>query len=165
MPTFCVYNLSTFRRSAICTSAKGRSNVMSVSKLQGMHVSRNILGVRFHLEISRHRGMKSGVVYVGSQRAVLNFTPGPQARTSPLGVYLAPRGLICPLEECSPLRSPLGVNTLYCLDEWRGEHRILPPGDNITPRGQSSTLGSKFVPRCEVKSAALHDFVFNSCIG
>jgi hypothetical protein len=28
------------------------------------------------------------------------------------------------------------VNTLYCLEEWRGEQRISPPGDNFTPRGQ-----------------------------
>jgi hypothetical protein len=45
------------------------------------------------------------------------------------------------------------VNTLYCLEEWRGEQRISPPGDNFTPRGQNSPLGttsplgSKFAPR------------------
>jgi hypothetical protein len=31
------------------------------------------------------------------QRAILNFSPGPQGETSPLGVNLAPRGEICPL--------------------------------------------------------------------
>jgi hypothetical protein len=30
-------------------------------------------------------------------RAILNFTPGPQGITSPLGVNLAPRGELCPL--------------------------------------------------------------------
>jgi hypothetical protein len=55
--------------------------------------------------------------------------------TSPL----APRGESCLL--CSPLRSSPGVNTLYCLEEWRGEQGITspvgyknsPPGDNFAP--------------------------------
>jgi hypothetical protein len=47
------------------------------------------------------------------------------------------------------------VNTLYCLEEWRGEQRISPPGDNFTPRGQNSPLGSKFAPRGEVKNGPL----------
>jgi hypothetical protein len=50
------------------------------------------------------------------------------------------------------------VNTLYCLEEWRGKQRISPPGDNFTPRGQThpwgttSPLGVKFTPGGEVKS-------------
>jgi hypothetical protein len=28
------------------------------------------------------------------------------------------------------------VNTRYCSEEWRGEQRISPPGDDFTPRGQ-----------------------------
>jgi hypothetical protein len=44
------------------------------------------------------------------------------------------------------------VNTLYCLQEWRGEQRILPPGDKINPWGTTSPLGSKFAPRSEVKN-------------
>jgi hypothetical protein len=32
---------------------------------------------------------------------------------------------------------PPGVNTLYCLEEWRGVQRISPPGDEFTPGGQS----------------------------
>jgi hypothetical protein len=44
------------------------------------------------------------------------------------------------------------MNTLYCLEEWRGEQRISPPGDNFTPRGQNSPLGVKFAPRGEVKN-------------
>jgi hypothetical protein len=28
---------------------------------------------------------------------------------------------------CSPLRSPPGLNTLWCLEEWRGEQRIFTP--------------------------------------
>jgi hypothetical protein len=45
----------------------------------------------------------------------------------------------------SPRDSP-GVNTLYCLEESRGEQRISPPGDNFAPRGQNSPLGDKFAP-------------------
>jgi hypothetical protein len=64
------------------------------------------------------------------QRAILNFTPGPQGCISPLG-------------------APPGVNTIYCLKEWRGEQRISPPGDKFTPGwqihpwGQSLPLGVK----------------------
>jgi hypothetical protein len=71
----------------------------------------------------------------GTLRAILNFTPGPQ-------------GWI----------SPLGVNTLYCLEEWRGEQRISPPGDNFTPRGQihpwgtTLPLGVKVCPKGEVNN-------------
>jgi hypothetical protein len=79
------------------------------------------------------------------QRVILNFTPGPQ------GTNFTPRGELCPLGKCSPLRSPPGVNTHYCLEEWRGEQRISPPGDNFTPgprgqlrpRGQSLPLGAR----------------------
>jgi hypothetical protein len=84
-------------------------------------------------------------------RAILNFTPGPQGITSPLAVNLAPRGEIWPLGECSPLCSPPGVNTLYCLEEWRGKHRISPPWDNFTPRGQNSPLGDKFAPGVKLR--------------
>jgi hypothetical protein len=37
-----------------------------------------------------------------------------------------------------------GVNTLFCLEEWRGKQRILPQGDNFTLRGQNSPLGDNF---------------------
>jgi hypothetical protein len=49
--------------------------------------------------------------------------------TSPLapGDNFAPRGELCPQGWSSPLRSPAGVNTLYCLEEWRGEQRISSP--------------------------------------
>jgi hypothetical protein len=49
------------------------------------------------------------------------------------------------------------VNTLYCLEEWRGEQRISPPGDNFTPRGQNhpwgttSPLGVKVFPRVKLR--------------
>jgi hypothetical protein len=59
---------------------------------------------------------------------------------------VAPRGEICPQGECSPLCSPPGVNALYCLEEWRGEHRLSPPGDNFTSWGQNSPLGDNFAP-------------------
>jgi hypothetical protein len=38
------------------------------------------------------------------------------------------------------------VNTIYCLEEWRGKQRIAPPGVNFTPRGQNSPLGDNFTP-------------------
>jgi hypothetical protein len=71
---------------------------------------------------------------------------------APRGWTLAPRG------KCSPLRSPPGVNTLYSLEEWRGEQRISPQGitsplgDKFTPGGQLRPWGSKFAPRGEVKN-------------
>jgi hypothetical protein len=43
------------------------------------------------------------------------------------------------------------VNTLYVLEEWRGEQRISPPGDNFTPRGQNSPLGDNFAPGGQVR--------------
>jgi hypothetical protein len=42
------------------------------------------------------------------------------------------------------------VNTLYCLEEWRGEKIISPPGDKFTPRGQNSPLGDNFAPGVKV---------------
>jgi hypothetical protein len=86
------------------------------------------------------------------QRAILNFTPGPQGCISPLGVNLAPRGEICPLGvKFTPSFTP------------RGEHYLLfkrmeGRTENFTPRGQihpwvtNSPLGSKFAPRGEVKN-------------
>jgi hypothetical protein len=63
-------------------------------------------------------------------------------------------------EECSPLRSPPGVNTPNYLEEWRGEQRIYPPrgylhphpGDKIHPWKTTLPLGSKFAPRGENKN-------------
>jgi hypothetical protein len=51
------------------------------------------------------------------QRSILNFTPGPQ------GWNLSLRRNVYPC---------VGVYTLYCLEEWRGEQRISPQGDNFT---------------------------------
>jgi hypothetical protein len=92
-------------------------------------------------------------------RPVFNNMVCPQGWSLPLGVNLAHRGELCPLGECSPLCSPPGVNTLYCLEEWRAEQRISPPGDNLTPRGQDSFLGDNFAhggqslpPRGDVKN-------------
>jgi hypothetical protein len=83
-------------------------------------------------------------------RAILNFTPGPQERTPPLGVNFAPRGEILPQGGMfSPLFTP-GVNTLYVLEEWRGKQWISPPGGNFTPRGQNSPLGDNFAPGGQV---------------
>jgi hypothetical protein len=63
------------------------------------------------------------------QRAILNFTTGPQEITSTLGVNLAPRGEICPLGGMfTPSFTP------------RGEHSVLfrrmeGQTENFTPRG------------------------------
>jgi hypothetical protein len=65
---------------------------------------------------------------------------------------LGPQGEICPLEvKFTPLFTP-GVNTLYCLEEWRGKQRISPQeitsplGDKIHLRGTTSSLGVKVCP-------------------
>jgi hypothetical protein len=96
----------------------------------------------------------------------------PRGELGPQGWNLSPRGEVYPfvhppgvntlycLEEWRDEQriSPPGVNTLYCLEEWRGKQRISPPGDNFTPRGQihpwgtTSPLGVKVFPRSEVKN-------------
>jgi hypothetical protein len=81
-----------------------------------------------------------------------------EARGPFLTSPLAPRGEICPLGGMFTLLFTPGVNTLYCLEEWRGKQTISLPGDNITPREQNSPLGTtsplgpKFAPRGEVKN-------------
>jgi hypothetical protein len=65
------------------------------------------------------------------QRAILNFTPGPEGITSPLGVNLAPRGKICPLG---------GMFTPSFIPGPRDEHSLLfgrmeGQTENFTPRG------------------------------
>jgi hypothetical protein len=54
------------------------------------------------------------------------------------------------------------VNTLYCLDEWRGELRISPLGNKFTSRGQIPPLGSNFAPRGEVKNGPLVIFLIRA---
>jgi hypothetical protein len=83
-------------------------------------------------------------------RGILNFTPGPQGRTSPLGVSLVPTGETCPQGGMFTPLFTQGVNTLDCLEEWRNEHRNSPLGDNFTPRGQISPLGNNFTPGVKV---------------
>jgi hypothetical protein len=98
--------------------------------------------------LSRRRAIR---VRSHLQRAILNFTPGPQGWTSPLGVKLTPRGVMCPLGGIfTPLFTPTKGGTLYRLEEWMGEQRISPPGDNFTPRGQNSPLGDNVAPDVKV---------------
>jgi hypothetical protein len=78
------------------------------------------------------------------ERAILNFTPCPRGWTWHPGVKFVPQG------ECSPHCSPPGVNTLYCLEEWRGEQRISPLRDNFTPSGKNSHLGDNFSPGVKI---------------
>jgi hypothetical protein len=61
---------------------------------------------------------------VGKTEGLRNVIPGPQGWISPLGMNLSPRGEICPLGLKFPTSFPPGVNTIYCLEEWRGEQRI-----------------------------------------
>jgi hypothetical protein len=84
------------------------------------------------------------------QRAILNFTPGPQGWTSPPGVNLATRGELCPLGEMfTPSFTPRDEHSpLFRRTE--GQNRISPPGDNFTPGDKihpwrwSLPLGAKF---------------------
>jgi hypothetical protein len=75
---------------------------------------------------------------------ILNFTPGPQGWTSPLGVKFLP------WEKCAPLCSPPGVITLYCLGRrMEGQTENFTPGITSPPRDKiypwvPSLLGSKF---------------------
>jgi hypothetical protein len=65
--------------------------------------------------------------FVCRQRAILNFTPGPQGWISPLGVNLAPRGEICPLGvKFTPSFTP-EHSLLFRIMEGQTE--------NFTPRG------------------------------
>jgi hypothetical protein len=66
---------------------------------------------------------------LGLLRAILNYTPGPQGITSPLGVNLSPRGELC----------PIGVKFTPSFTPW-GEHSLLfrrmeGRAENFTPRG------------------------------
>jgi hypothetical protein len=63
----------------------------------------------------------------------------PRGVNGPHGWTLSPRGNV------HPFVHPRGW-TLYSLEVWRGEQIISPPGDNFTPRGQSSHLGYNFDP-------------------
>jgi hypothetical protein len=82
--------------------------------------------------------------------------------TSPL----APRGEICPLGvKFTPSSTPRGKH--YCLEEWRGEQRISPPGatsplprGQIHPWGTTSPLGDNFTPRGQI-----HPWGTNSPLG
>jgi hypothetical protein len=110
------------------------------------------LKLRAHVPRVRHREARHRrpgcQIFLGT--TYQNFCP--LGWTFPQGVNFVTYG------ECSPLRSPPGVNTLYCLEEQRGEQRISPPGDNFTarvkihPLGTTSPLGSKFAHRGEVKN-------------
>jgi hypothetical protein len=80
--------------------------------------------------------------------------------TSPL----ATRGEICPLGGMFNPSFTLGVNTLYCLEEWRDEQRISPPGDKIHPRGPTSPLGAKlWMGLCVLVSSSCVQLVVHIC--
>jgi hypothetical protein len=50
------------------------------------------------------------------------------------------------------------VNTLYCLEKWRGEN--FTPRGHFHPRGTKSPLGVKFAPKGEVKNGPQDFTVF-----
>jgi hypothetical protein len=77
-------------------------------------------------------------------RAILNFTPGPQ------GWNLSPRGNEYPF-----VHTPPGVNTLYCLEEWRVEQRISPQGIASPPRDKIHPWGTASPLRVKVCSQGL----------
>jgi hypothetical protein len=73
----------------------------------------------------------------------VNLTPRGEQNLTP-GVHFDPD-----IRECSSLRSPPVVNTLFSS----------PQGDNFTPRRLLQSRGPNFVPRGEVKNWYLcHDF-------
>jgi hypothetical protein len=76
----------------------------------------------------RKRGR--GTEEQGDQRAILNFIPGPRGEICLLGRMFTP--------SFTPRRT---LSSLDCLEEWWGEQRFSPPGDNFTRRGQNSPLG------------------------
>jgi hypothetical protein len=86
--------------------------------------------------------------WVPIQRPVFNNMFAPQGWSLALGVNLAHRGELCLIGGMFTLLFTPGENTLYCLEEWTGEQRISPLGDNFTPmyRGQSSLLEVKVCP-------------------
>jgi hypothetical protein len=62
------------------------------------------------------------------------------------GWSLHPGVNFVPWEECSPLRSPPGVNTLYSLEETRSKLRILSPRVQLNPEGSKFNPGSHIPP-------------------
>jgi hypothetical protein len=70
-------------------------------------------------------------------RAILNFIPGSQGRTLPLGWNLSSRGNV------HPFVHPQGWTLSTAFEEWMGEQRIPPPGDKIHPWGQLLSQGVK----------------------
>jgi hypothetical protein len=68
------------------------------------------------------------------------------------------------------------VNTLYCFEEWRGEHfhpegvtspHFTPQGQNSPHRVQNSPLGTKFTPGDKIHSTGdkIHPWGQNSPLG
>jgi hypothetical protein len=75
---------------------------------------------------------------------------GPRGKHGTQGWHLSPRGNV------HPFIHPLGWTLfIYCLEEWRGEQRNSPLGDNFIPRNKVHSWGSKFAPRVEVKNGPL----------
>jgi hypothetical protein len=96
---------------------------------------------------------------------ILNFTPGPQGRTSPLGVHLAPTGEICFLGEIfTPSLTPRGEQSLL-FRRMEGQTEFHPqgtkftPGGQIRPWGQSLPLGAKLRADLRVIAFLLKNFI------
>jgi hypothetical protein len=62
---------------------------------------------------------------------------------------MPPGVIFVPLGEYSPLCSPpmyIGLNTLHCLEEWRGEQSIFTPTGQLHTNGTTSPLGDNLAP-------------------
>jgi hypothetical protein len=99
--------------------------------------------LKIHRSTWHRRNAQPDFDLPGVLRAILNFTPGPQ------GWNLSPSGNVPPF-----VHTP-GVNTLYCLEEWRGTQRSSPLGDKSPLWYKIHPWGSKFAPRGEVKNGPL----------
>jgi hypothetical protein len=78
-----------------------------------------------------------------------------------LTTWFAPRGEVCHYG----WTWPPGLNTLYCLEEWRGKQRISPPGDKIHSWRTTSPLGVKICPlgmrlRMALRQLCMHSIKF-----
>jgi hypothetical protein len=93
-----------------------------------------------------------------SQRATLNFTPGPLGMNlSPQGWNLSPRGNVHPIVHpqgwtLSTIKKNGGYNR-----EFHPQGITSPPGYKIHPWWTNPPLGPKFAPRGEVKNGPLGD--------
>jgi hypothetical protein len=76
----------------------------------------------------------------------VNRVPFLNSPLSPRDTWPPPELKFVPKGECSSLRSPPGVNTFYCFEEWRVKQRISPLGGQNSPLGDNFATGGKSLP-------------------